>query len=116
MQSKFTLYLKLFNFQKYLYLLVHNFPKEYKYTLGQSIIDTAWETLDSVISANVSSNSLKAEKLIRTSESFDRLKTRLRMAHELKLIPYSKYSYIIKENEGIGNEISGWLNWAKKQA
>ncbi len=114
MPNNFTLYPKILNYLKYLYLLVHNFPKEYKYTLGQSIIDSAWETMDFVTSANLSPNNLKMERITGASESFDKLKTRLRVAHEFKLIP--KYSHIIKENESIGREISGWLIWAKKQA
>ena len=46
------LYLSLYKLLKYLYLLTHNFPKEYKYTLGQSILELGWKTLDLIILAN----------------------------------------------------------------
>lgn len=113
MQNKFSLYLKLFQFQKYLYLLVHDFPKEYKYTLGQSILDKAWETIDNAISANLSENKYKYGKITEVVESFDKLKTRVRMAWELKIISDKKYSFMIKEITFIGKEISGWLIWSK---
>ena len=116
MENKFTLYTKILNFQKYLYLLIKNFPKEYKYTLGEQIIQTSWDTLDNVIGANIAPNNKKVEKIILASESFDKLKARLKMAHELRLISHDKYSYVIKENQKIGIEINGWLKWAKKQA
>ncbi|HOS88921.1 MAG: four helix bundle protein [Tissierellia bacterium] len=112
-QSKFTLYIKLFQFQKYIYLMVHNFPKEYKYGFGQSIIDMAWETLDNTIKANITENNFKADAIAEISKSFDKLKTRLRMAYELRLISNKSYTYILKETTGMGREISRWMNWAK---
>ncbi len=115
-KSKFSLYLNLFQFQKYLYLLIRNFPREYKYSLGKSILETMWETIDSSVVANLSENKNKQEKIIRVSESFDKLKVRLRMAWELKLINNDSYSYIIKENVKIGTEITNWLKWARRQA
>ena len=102
-----------YSLQQYFYLLIHNFPKEYKYTLGQSILDLGWETLDLVILANTLPNCDKGVKICRVSICFDQLKTRLRMAHELKLFSLKKYSYIIEQNEEIGRMIAGWLRWAQ---
>ncbi|MBU1088625.1 four helix bundle protein [Patescibacteria group bacterium] len=109
------LYLSLYKFLKYLYLLIHNFPKEYKYTLGQSILNLSWKTLDLVILANILPNHKKGEKIRQISAVFDQLKTRLRMTHELKLFSDKKYAYIIEQNEEIGKMINGWLKWAQKQ-
>ncbi|MFH1543473.1 MAG: four helix bundle protein [Patescibacteria group bacterium] len=108
------LYVKTYKLQKYLYLLIRNFKKEYKYTLGQSILECAWEVLDTVVMANILPNDQKAESIRQASASFDRLKIRLRMAHELKLIAYKQYTFIISQNEEIGKMLSGWLKWAEK--
>ena len=107
------LYLCIYKLLQYLYLLVHSFPKEYKYTLGQSILDISWQTLDLVILSNALPNSDKVEKISQISVYFDQLKTRLRMAHELKLLSTKKYTYIIGQNEEIGRMITGWLRWAQ---
>ena len=109
------LYLCLYKLTKYLYLLIHHFKKEYKYTLGQSILDLSWKTLDLVILANALSNQEKPVKIRQASAVFDQLKTRLRMAHEIKLISHKKFAYIIIQNEEIGKMLSGWLKWAKDQ-
>jgi len=109
------LYLILYKHQKYLYLLVHHFPKSYKYTLGQSILDLSWETLDLVIWANSLPNQEKPKIISQSSIAFDQLKVRLRMAYELKLISPHKHDYIIEQHEEIGKMILGWLKWAKKQ-
>ena len=112
--NKLPLYLASFKLQKYLYLLVRNFPKEYKYTLGQSILELGWKLLDAVITANNVPNQDKSIKILQISEHFDRLNNRLRMAYELKLISHTSYSHIIATQEETGRMISGWLNWAQK--
>jgi len=109
------LYLCLFKLLQYLYLLIHNFPKENKYTLGQSIMNLSWETLDLVILSNTLPNRDKGEIIRQVSVVFDRLKTRLRMAYELKLISHKKYSFVVEQNEEIGKMVSGWLYWANTQ-
>jgi len=110
--DKLPLYLILFDQQKYFYLLVRNFPKEYKYTLGQAILDLGWKVLDAVIVANKVANQAKPPKILQISEYFDRLKNRLRMSYELKLISNARYAVIIEANEETGRMISGWLKWA----
>jgi len=109
------LYLSSYKLLQYLYLLIHNFSKEYKYTLGQSILDSGWKALDLVILTNILPNQEKAVKIRQISAAFDQLKSRLRMAHELKLISHKKYAFIILQNEEIGKMINGWLKWAEKQ-
>lgn len=106
------LYLNSYKLLQYFYHLIHNFPKEYKYTLGQSILDLGWQVLDLIIIANALPNREKAEIIRQISTAFDRLKTRLRMACELKLFSSQKYAFIIEQNEEIGKMINGWLKWA----
>lgn len=109
------LYIAMYKLLKYLYLLVKNFRKEYKYTLGQNILKCAWDVLDGIISANVLSNIEKAKTIRNTSASFDKLRSRLRMAHELKLVAHKQYTYIMTQNEEITKMLSGWYTWAQKQ-
>ena len=71
------LYLNLYKLLRYFYHLIHNFPKEYKYTLGQSILELGWMTLDLVILANTLPNHQKGAKIGQASAIFDQLKTRL---------------------------------------
>ncbi len=113
--DELPLYVATYKLLKYLYLLVRNFKKEYKYTLGQSIIDCAWETLDKIIATNTRQNTQKAGIIRQASASFDRLKSRLRMAHELKLIASQQYAYIISQNEEIAKMLNGWIKWSENQ-
>ena len=111
--NELPLYIAAYKLQKYLYLVTKHFPKEYKYTLGTSIIERSWETLDSITQANILPNMEKTPVILKASVAFDQLKFRLRMAHELKLIPHKKYAFIILQNEEIGKMLNGWLKWAR---
>jgi len=42
------------------------------------------------------------------------LKTRIRAAHELKLIDNRRYSSLINQFEDIGKMLSGWYKWSRK--
>src|SRR3990167_1738457 len=108
------LYLAVYKLTKYLYLLAKNFPKSYKYTLGQNILDLAWETLDSTILANRLPNKQKPEFIRQASTSFDKLKIRLRLAHEIQIISDRKQAFLVEKNEEICKMLAGWLKWAEK--
>ena len=113
MQDRLPLYIKNYNLIIYLYKIVHNFEKEYKYTLGVSLLDTAYEVLDNIIVANTLPNNKKFMKIKEVSSSFDKLKMRIRIAHHIGLISHKKLSFIIKQEIEIGLMISGWLKWAE---
>ena len=107
------LYYKLYQLIKFLYQRVNNFPKQYKYTLGESILELSWRCLDLVLEANTLPNKEKYPKILELSTTFDKLKIRLRMAQEINLISKRQFvhiqTYDIKE---IGEMIGGWLKWA----
>ena len=108
-----SLYLKLYQLIKFLYETVRNFPRQYKYALGQNILDLTWQCLDLVLEANALPNEKKLPKILEISITFDKLKTRLRMVQELNLISKRQFvhiqAYYIKE---IGEMIGGWSRWA----
>lgn len=112
--QKLPLYLKLYQFLKFLYKTTRSFPREYKYTLGKDILNLTWRCLDLVLEANILPHEEKYPKILKLSIVFDQLKVRLRMAQEMDLISERQFSHIqtnyIKE---IGEMIGGWLRWAE---
>jgi hypothetical protein len=114
--EKVTLYRKLYSLTKYNYMMVKNFPKEYKFTLGGDICFLSWQCLDLVLEANAAPNNRKQEKISVLSTSFDKLKLRVRLAQEIGLISLKQFSHI-QENYliEIGNMIGGFLKWSKDQ-
>lgn len=111
-QNDLPLYIAVYKLLKYLYLIIKRFPKEYKYSLGQSIIECSWEVLDHIVTANTLPNSQKEKIIRKASASSDKLKSRLRMAHELKLVGHKQYIFLISQNEEIAKMLNGWLKWS----
>lgn len=109
------LYLKIYQFIKFLYERVRNFPKQFKYTLGENILNLSWRCLDLVLEANALPNEEKYPKILELSITFDKLKVRLRMSQELNLISKRQFVHIQTYNiKEIGEMIGGWLKWASK--
>ena len=88
------LYLKTYQFTKFLYGMVQNFPKQYKYTLGENILGLDWECLDLILEANSLPNEKKHSKILELSVAFDKLKIRIRLAQELALISERQFVHI----------------------
>jgi hypothetical protein len=93
--------------------MVRNFPKQYKYTLGENILGLSWRCLDLILEANSLPNERKYQKISELSIAFDKLKVRLRMIQELNLITERQFAHIqtyyAKE---AGEMIGSWLNWS----
>jgi hypothetical protein len=109
------LYFKFYQLTKYLYERVRNFPKQYKYSLGQNILDLSWSCLDLLVAANAFSREEKHLKVVSLSIAFDCLKVRLRMAQETGALSVKQYvhlqSFYLKE---VGEMIGGWLKWSSQ--
>lgn len=113
--DKLALYHKHYQLIKQLYGVVKNFPKEHKYSFGADLVALAWDCLDLVIEANGKPNNEKASVIAELSSAHDKLKMRLRMSQEIKLISVGQFAHL-QENYmlEIGKMIGGWKNWADK--
>jgi hypothetical protein len=112
--EQLPIYLKIYQFIKFLYGVVRNFPKQYKYTLGEDILKIAWECLDEALEANSLPNDKKHPKIQALSVSLDKLKTRMRMAQEIKAMSSGQFAHINAfYTKEIGEMVGGWLTWAK---
>ena len=104
----------LYQFTKYFYGVKKNFTSEYKYSLGEDIISLLWKCLDEVIEANSYPNHQKKPKINELSVSYDKVKIRIRMSHDMGLISVRQFAHI-EENYmlEIGRMIGGWAEWAE---
>lgn len=107
------IYIKTYKFIKLVDIIVRQFRKEYKYTLGSELRQIMWQILDEIIIVNSLPDSQKKEGIERISQLFDKFKIRFRFAYEARLIPGAKFCGAQKEMEEIGKMIGGWQKWAK---
>lgn len=109
--NQLPLYLKLYQLTKYLYIIQKNFPKEYKYTLGETILRLSWICVDEFLFAYDAEEREKYCAIIRLSRTFDRLKIRLRLCYEVGLIRENQHTHLCSAYfYDIGAMIGGWKN------
>lgn len=110
--SHLPLYIKTYEFIKRVYLIVRQFRKEYKFTLGQDMINLIWLVLDGIIEANSLPAPERIFKIEEISRNFDRFKLRLRLAFEIGLLSREKFSSLQLQLAEIGKMIGGWRKWS----
>ncbi|MEF8847400.1 MAG: four helix bundle protein [Candidatus Paceibacterota bacterium] len=109
--NKLPLYHKFYQILKFLYNATDNFEKQYKYSLGEDILELTWKCMDLVIEANALTKKKKSKTIKKLSITFDQLKIRLRMAQELEQLSKGQYSHLQTEYmKEAGKMIGGWSN------
>ena len=109
--TNMPLYLKLVKLLKFEYCVARNIPKEYKYTLGQDIINRSWELLDLFILAQTSDPREKEKKIATINKmdiGFECLKPRIRFLTELDLISIGQTAVLLESMVEIGKMIGSW--------
>lgn len=97
----YQLILKIFEHTK-------DFPKEYKYTLGQDMKRDGIQLVRSIYRANKSQN--KREYLEQFLDDFEVLKLEIRLCVDMKILSIRKQAELSQMMESIGKQITGWRN------
>ncbi len=92
-----------------IYRTTHNFPREYKYTLGQELKKVSSELLDYIVKANQKRDKDLCFAEIRSR--IERLRIYFRTAYDLKIIRIEKFTYFSRTLEMIAKQNAGWENW-----
>lgn len=100
-QEVYRLILLLFEYTR-------EFPREYKYTLGQDMKRDGIVLVRSIYRANKAKD--KAEYLERFLDDFEVLKLEVRLCVDLRIISFRKQAALAGLMESIGKQITGWRN------
>jgi len=95
-----------------IYRTTHNFPREYKYSLGQKLKEISGELLDLIVIAN--SKEDKEPYFPEIGMRIERLRIQLRTAYDLKIIESRRLEFLNRLLEEISRQISGWEKWFLK--
>jgi len=85
-----------------------DFPKEYKYTLGQDLKRDGLNLVRSIYRANKAKN--KVEYLETFLDDFELLKLEIRLCTDMKILSGKKQAQLSFLMDGIGKQITGWRN------
>ena len=100
-RDTYQLVLKLFEVTK-------DFPKDYKYSLGQDMKRDALQLVRSIYRANKSIH--KKEHLETFLDEFELLKLEIRLCADMKIMSFKKQAELSLLMDGIGKQITGWRN------
>jgi hypothetical protein len=97
----YQLILKIFEYTK-------DFPKEYKYTLGQDMKRDGIQLVRSIYRANKAKD--KRAYLELFLDDFEVLKLEIRLCVDMKILSIKKQAELSQMMESIGKQITGWRN------
>jgi len=97
----YTLILKIFEYTA-------DFPREYKYTLGQDMKRDAIILVRSIYRANKAKN--KMEYLEAFLDDFEVLKLEVRLCVDMRILTIKRQGEIALLMDSIGKQITGWRN------
>jgi len=100
---------KAYDLNLEIYRTTHNFPREYKYTLGQKIKEISGELLDGIVAANSAEDKGRYFPEIRAR--IERLRIQLRLAYDLKIINAKRLEFLNRLLEEISKQTAGWEKW-----
>lgn len=98
-------------FNRYYELLVwlttrtKGFPREYRFVLGQRILETAYTCYRYLIRAKKVSDAARSAALLEADILLDVLRAEIRMAHELRCLSVEQYA----QGAGLVNEVGRML-------
>jgi hypothetical protein len=107
--SHLPIFQKGYDLHLEIYRTTHNFPREYKYTLGQNMKKTAGEILEYIIIANAKED--KRPYFSKIKIMIERLRISLRTTYDLKIIRSQRLEYLNRLLEDISKQVSGWESW-----
>jgi len=100
-RDTYQLILKIFE-------VTRDFPKEYKYTLGQDMKRDALQLVRSIYRANKSVH--KKEHLETFLDEFEILKLEIRLCADMRVLPFKKQAELTALMDSIGKQVTGWRN------
>ncbi|MCL2040755.1 MAG: four helix bundle protein [Bacteroidales bacterium] len=95
---------------RHLFQITQEFPKEYKYSLGQDMKRDALQLVRSIYRANKAEK--KREHLEQFLDDFELLKLEIRLCVDLRILSIRKQAELSHLIESIGKQITGWRNAA----
>lgn len=86
--------------------LSRQFPREYKYTIGEKLKNEAIDMITNIYRAN--SREEKKELLQRARENVEAIRLYLRLLRDLRQLSIPKFVEVSERVENISKQLAGW--------
>ena len=113
--AKYThldIYKTTYEFLLYLGGAITHFSREFRYTLGEKLIDDVMNIITLIYRANGAQDMQIRAQVIRVIlERMVAIEVKVRLASGLKCIPIKKYEIICQHLARIDQQLNGWYNY-----
>jgi hypothetical protein len=89
-----------------------DFPREYKYTLGQKIKDELIELVIAIYRANSAAD--KSQHIQSIIERVQAIQLLLRLSHDMKILTRRHYAALSEMTDSLARQAQGWLRSSGK--
>ncbi|MEX0934480.1 MAG: four helix bundle protein [Candidatus Saccharimonadales bacterium] len=89
-----------------IYLYTKDYPREYKYTLGQEMKQDCMQLLRQIYRANRAK--AKKDDLDEFMDTFETLKMQLRLSADMDILSLKRQAQLARDMDKIGRQITGW--------
>lgn len=88
------------------------FPREYKYTLGQKLKDEVMELVVLIYRANSAGD--KQAHVAQIVERVQVIQLMIRLAHDIRILPRRHYAALAEMTDSLARQAGGWLKSSGK--
>ncbi|HDP99663.1 MAG TPA: diversity-generating retroelement protein Avd [bacterium] len=93
---------------------ISQYPKKFKYTIGDRITNSMLEILETVIEAKYSSDQ-KSDFLRKANLHLEKLRFLVRLSKDLQCISIKSFEYAANKINEIGRMIGGWEKYSRQK-
>ena len=90
-----------------------DFPREYKYTLGQKLKDEIMELVILIYRANSAAE--KERHIADILERVQVIQLMIRLAHDMRILPRRHYAALAEMTDSLARQAGGWLKSSGKE-
>ena len=107
MAKELVILQKVEDMAAYAYLCIEQFPKSHKFTIGERIQALMQEIIQLIIACNKKYH--KKTTFQEIDIHLEALRSFVRIAKSLKILPFHKYEHWSALNDEIGRLLGGWI-------
>ena len=98
---------KTYDLIKWYVPIINRLPRDYRFSLGDRLVEGLYELLDGLIDARFSSQKLK--RLQQLNSHLAKLRYQTRLLFDFELLSMKRYEYASLHLRGIGTDLGGWV-------
>lgn len=102
------IFTRTFDFLTWLLPATNHFPRAYRHTFTQRLLDAAFDLRERLEEANWRQGSARLEKLQEADEALSKVRLYLRLAHRLQWLTPGQYQHAAAMVAEIGQLLGGW--------